>query len=285
MDVIVNEFSNGENTATVNFNEVSLTNGAEYKSEENGLFGTDATYVLEQNNTELLPDYNSNDNKPKYTLNVEMGIIADSSLQSGEYSEGEKIKLITYVPENAAFYGWESSEGSSVFDDTMAVTVVLTMPANDITVRANVIQEIIDSTSDSTTESTTGSTTESSTESTTEITTESSSENTTESTTNVPDVDPNPITSSETTTFTATTESSTETTTETTTESTTDTQSDKGDVNGDNNINFNDAIIVLRHSSGSITLTDDQIYAADMNSDGNINFNDAILILRKASAS
>ena len=88
-----------------------------------------------------------------------------------------------------------------------------------------------------------------------------------------------------------TTEPTTESTTESTTEPTTETpvdptpSGDKGDVNADDSVNFNDAILVLRSSAGTTSLTDEQKNVADMNEDGDINFNDAILILRKAANS
>ena len=53
-----------------------------------------------------------------------------------------------------------------------------------------------------------------------------------------------------------------------------------GDVNGDGEINFLDAIMVLRHDAEIIELEENQLKAADVNKDGEVNFLDAIMILR-----
>lgn len=55
----------------------------------------------------------------------------------------------------------------------------------------------------------------------------------------------------------------------------------RGDVNADGNLSSPDAVLVLQHIVGIVTLTDAQIQAADMSNDGEISANDAILILRK----
>jgi len=53
-----------------------------------------------------------------------------------------------------------------------------------------------------------------------------------------------------------------------------------GDVNGDDEVDFTDAIAVLKHDAGISTLTDDKLIAADVNSDGEVDFIDAIQILK-----
>lgn len=54
----------------------------------------------------------------------------------------------------------------------------------------------------------------------------------------------------------------------------------KGDANGDGEVDFADAIVVLRHDAGLATITGDNLIAADANGDGEVDFADAILILR-----
>lgn len=56
-----------------------------------------------------------------------------------------------------------------------------------------------------------------------------------------------------------------------------------GDVNSDKKVNSQDALMVLQHSVGIITLSSEQKKAADMNSDKKINSSDALLILKKAT--
>lgn len=53
-----------------------------------------------------------------------------------------------------------------------------------------------------------------------------------------------------------------------------------GDTNGDGNINFADAIIILRHDIGFAELSNYQKSISDVNGDGDVDFADAIKILR-----
>ena len=53
-----------------------------------------------------------------------------------------------------------------------------------------------------------------------------------------------------------------------------------GDVNEDGEINFLDAIMVLRYDAEIIELEESQLKTADVNGDGEVNFLDAIMILR-----
>lgn len=53
-----------------------------------------------------------------------------------------------------------------------------------------------------------------------------------------------------------------------------------GDINGDEEVDFSDAILLLRHDVGMTTLTDNQKALADVNGDGEADFSDAILILK-----
>ena len=53
-----------------------------------------------------------------------------------------------------------------------------------------------------------------------------------------------------------------------------------GDANGDGDVDFADAIVVLKHDAGVSELTGDNLKAADTNADGEVDFADAILILK-----
>jgi len=53
-----------------------------------------------------------------------------------------------------------------------------------------------------------------------------------------------------------------------------------GDANGDGEVDFADAIAVLKHDAGISTLTDDKLTAVDVNSDGEVDFVDAMQILK-----
>lgn len=63
------------------------------------------------------------------------------------------------------------------------------------------------------------------------------------------------------------------------------TGSSLGDVNGDGKINSADALLVLRHSVGSTTLSAEQKKRADVTGDGSINSQDALKILQFAVGS
>ena len=52
-----------------------------------------------------------------------------------------------------------------------------------------------------------------------------------------------------------------------------------GDVNGDKKINSSDALQVLQHSVGLVSLKGDYLKAADVSGDGKVNSSDALLIL------
>jgi len=53
-----------------------------------------------------------------------------------------------------------------------------------------------------------------------------------------------------------------------------------GDANGDGDVDFTDAIVVLKHDAGVFTLTGDKLKAADTNGDGEVDILDAIRILK-----
>ncbi len=56
-----------------------------------------------------------------------------------------------------------------------------------------------------------------------------------------------------------------------------------GDIDSDGKVNSSDALLVLKASTGSLTLTSNQKNAADFNGDGNANSLDALVILRVSS--
>lgn len=53
-----------------------------------------------------------------------------------------------------------------------------------------------------------------------------------------------------------------------------------GDINEDGDVDFSDAILLLKYDVGMTTLTEKQIKAADVNADGDSDFSDAILVLK-----
>lgn len=55
-----------------------------------------------------------------------------------------------------------------------------------------------------------------------------------------------------------------------------------GDINSDKKVNSQDALLVMQHSVGLISLNSTQKKNADMNADGKINSTDALMILKKA---
>lgn len=55
-----------------------------------------------------------------------------------------------------------------------------------------------------------------------------------------------------------------------------------GDINGDGKINSTDALLILQHSAGQITLDNKKFTRADVTRDGKINSSDALMILQYA---
>lgn len=63
-------------------------------------------------------------------------------------------------------------------------------------------------------------------------------------------------------------------------DTTTDPEALKGDVTGDGVVNVNDALTIIRHVNGYITLDDNALAVADVTGDGKVNVNDALTIVR-----
>lgn len=53
-----------------------------------------------------------------------------------------------------------------------------------------------------------------------------------------------------------------------------------GDVNGDEDVDFADAILIIRYDAGLTEFTDDQTKSGDVNGDGEVDFADAILVIK-----
>ena len=139
MDVVVNEFTANEKTATVNFNNIPLVKDFEYSSDENGNYSVEENYTLlnDLNDENVFSDYDSVKTSEKFKLNVVQGIILDNGLQEGYFSKGEKINIATYVPDECTFAGWESTIDDVVSGSAVSATV--TMPEEDVTVTAQFV--------------------------------------------------------------------------------------------------------------------------------------------------
>lgn len=138
MNIAVNEYTDSQNKETVNFNNVTLIKDIEYTAEENSQYGKDAAYCLEQPTARTLPDYNSSKESEKYTLRIESGIIVSNSMQDSDFSEGQKIDITTYIPDECTFIGWESNAGN-IFDNDSSVITTITMPDRDVNIKANIL--------------------------------------------------------------------------------------------------------------------------------------------------
>lgn len=57
----------------------------------------------------------------------------------------------------------------------------------------------------------------------------------------------------------------------------------RGDVNGDGKVDSADAMLVMKHDAGLLSLSKDEIKRADLNGDGKIDSCDAVYILRIAA--
>ena len=53
-----------------------------------------------------------------------------------------------------------------------------------------------------------------------------------------------------------------------------------GDVNGDGLITSSDAVLIIRHGMGLVSLSEELLPLADVNSDGTVNTADAVTVMR-----
>ena len=139
MDIEINEYVDGENTNTVNFNAVPLTVDCVYTQEETGKF--DESYSIKQDNIVILPNYEQITTAPTYKLSIDNGLVEDTCMSEGAFASGQKVKIFACIPEGYKFNGWKSNKGTIVFDDTNSINTTVTMTDSDLAISVGLIED------------------------------------------------------------------------------------------------------------------------------------------------
>lgn len=143
MDVTVTEFNTDEEVVrTVNYYDVALTDGKIYTIDADDTILNTTPYQLKDESTGKIVDYDYDSLLAKDSIKHTVSIQSGSMIQNGEILlsteavAGEKIEIISYVPERSTFDYWVSSNGDSIFANHTATSTTFIMPAEDIVIKA-----------------------------------------------------------------------------------------------------------------------------------------------------
>ena len=143
MDITVTEFNIDEEAVrTVNYYDVALTDGKTYTIDADNTILNATPYQLKDESTGKIVDYDYDSLLAKGSIKHAVSIQSGSMIQNGEILlsteavAGEKIEVISYVPEGATFDYWVSSNGDSIFADYTATSTTFIMPDEDIVIKA-----------------------------------------------------------------------------------------------------------------------------------------------------
>lgn len=145
MDIAVTEYDNENNSSRdVYFNGLELTDGLKYTSTENGTVSEDNIYnLMNEANENITPDYDSqtDSNSSTYTVSIERGYFIDDTAVSRDLHSGENAQIAAYVPDGYKFIGWTSDAGEDIFEDASSITTKIRMPAQNVNIRANIVEQ------------------------------------------------------------------------------------------------------------------------------------------------
>lgn len=144
MDITITEYDEMKSTArSVNFNNITLTDGLTYTSSENGTTLTENAYVLMDEAEECIePDYDSLTaiETETHIAEITRGYFTDTMDISRQLNCGQNVEITAYVPEGYKFVSWTSDSGEDIFDDARNITTKITMPDYDVNITANIIK-------------------------------------------------------------------------------------------------------------------------------------------------
>lgn len=146
MDITVNEFDEEENVIrTVSYDEVPLTNGKTYEATVNSQSLEEGNYTLTDlsDSGSVVKTQDTLDaGDTTYTLQVNLGIATVNDQQGStlQVTPGQVVNLTAYVPEGYTFLGWTAEQGSVSFEDSTASATTFRMPADNVTITANLQQ-------------------------------------------------------------------------------------------------------------------------------------------------
>ena len=142
MDIEVAEFDvTGTITRTVNFNNISLSKGVKYSSNENGKFLEDAEYnIVNSNGQNQKADFDSysQEKKEKHTITIEQGTMFDGEMPFHviEAYENQVLDISAYVPAGYELDKWKVSSGSIEIKDVSNVNTKIIVGSEDATITA-----------------------------------------------------------------------------------------------------------------------------------------------------
>ena len=140
MDIEVEEYEDGNVNRNVYFNDIELTDGLTYKSEESGQMSELNAYTLiNESETEISPGYDSlNGVGDVYTAEINNGYFTESMLLSMELSAGESAEITACVPDGYKFIGWTTDTDEDIFEDSTSIITTICMPDHDVTITAKI---------------------------------------------------------------------------------------------------------------------------------------------------
>lgn len=139
MDITITEFNGNENIQrTVNYYDLSLTNGKTYSMDANDEILKPYDLVDKASNSTVQHDYDSLDINAAHTIKIVSGTLQQSGELFAETtaSKGETLQLNAYVPDGYEFVRWESSSANALIANINSVNTTLIMPDEDLTVTA-----------------------------------------------------------------------------------------------------------------------------------------------------
>ena len=142
MDIEIAEFDKiGTVTRNVNFNNISLSAGVKYTSNENGKFAGDAEYHLaDSKNQQQKADFDSypQEKKEKHTITIEQGTIFndETPLRVIEAYENQVLNISAYVPDDCELDKWKVTSGNIEIKDVSNVNTKIIVGSKDATITA-----------------------------------------------------------------------------------------------------------------------------------------------------
>lgn len=142
MDIEIAEYdTNGIIIRNANFNNIALSKGRKYSSNENGKFLADAEYIIaDSNNKNKAVDFDSylQDSRAKHIITIEQGIIFNKDVPNYtiEAYENEVLDISAYIPNGYELDVWEVTSGNIEIKDINSSDTKAIVGNGDATIKA-----------------------------------------------------------------------------------------------------------------------------------------------------